>query len=165
MKYPMWRISRTAAGKSKDLSTVSCRKLITDPVSLTPGRFPSLSSQSDTQRIRPDRTGSSEQHNNVEKRNLLIFQPRIFMVPYGIVKFRGKILLNPNVRKIEDAADPRRQGWSCSKLPRTLDNKGDAIPSTFPKGRKHDKSNGITPISLLLLFSSNPCHVFYATIG
>ncbi len=31
------------------------------------------------------------------------------------------------------------QGWSCSRLPRTLGNAGDAVSSAFPQGKKHDK--------------------------
>ena len=45
----------------------------------------------------------------------------------------------PIVAKVEDAADPRRQGRSRSELLRTLGNKGDAVSSAFPKGKKHDK--------------------------
>jgi hypothetical protein len=37
-----------------------------------------------------------------------------------------------NVAKVEGAADPRRQGCSCSNLPQALDNAGDAVPSAFP---------------------------------
>jgi len=59
-------------------------------------------------------------------------------------------------------------------------NEGDAVPSTFPKGRKYDKLNGITWNSHLVisrnslelrqdpsffLLSRTLCHVFYATIG
>ncbi len=40
--------------------------------------------------------------------------------------------VNPNVAKVESAADPRRQGCSCSNLPQGLDNAGDAVPSAFP---------------------------------
>jgi len=32
--------------------------------------------------------------------------------------------VNPNVAKVEGAADPRRQGCSCSNLPQALDNAG-----------------------------------------
>jgi len=46
-------------------------------------------------------------------------------------------LLNPNVAKVEDAPDPRRQGWSRSKLLRTLDNKGDGVLSAFPEGKQY----------------------------
>ena len=45
-------------------------------------------------------------------------------------KLEGSV--NPNVAKVEGAADPRRQGCSCSNLPQALDNAGDAVPSTFP---------------------------------
>jgi hypothetical protein len=40
--------------------------------------------------------------------------------------------VNPNVAKVEGAADPRRQGCSCSNLPQAFDNAGDAVPSAFP---------------------------------
>jgi hypothetical protein len=40
--------------------------------------------------------------------------------------------INANVAKVEGAADPRRQGCSCSNLPQALDNAGDAVPSAFP---------------------------------
>jgi predicted nucleic acid-binding protein len=40
-------------------------------------------------------------------------------------------IIDPNVAKVEGAADPRRQGCSCSNLPQTLDNAGDAVPSAF----------------------------------
>ena len=40
--------------------------------------------------------------------------------------------LGPNVAKVEGAADPRRQGYSCSNLPQALDNAGNAVPSAFP---------------------------------
>ena len=46
--------------------------------------------------------------------------------------------MNPNIAKVEDAADSRRQGHSCSHLPQALDNAGDAVSSAFPKGKKHD---------------------------
>jgi hypothetical protein len=46
--------------------------------------------------------------------------------------------LYPNVGKVEDATDPRRQGHSCSNLPQALDNAGDAASSAFPEGKKHD---------------------------
>ena len=51
----------------------------------------------------------------------------------------GEFTVNPNVAKVEDAVDPRRQGWSCTCLPRTLGNKGDAVSSAFPVGKKHGK--------------------------
>jgi len=41
----------------------------------------------------------------------------------------------PNVAKVEGAADPRHQGFSCSKLPQALDNAGDVVPSAFPQGK------------------------------
>jgi hypothetical protein len=44
--------------------------------------------------------------------------------------------LNPNVAKVEGAADLRRQGRSCSELPQALDNAGDAVSSAFPKGKQ-----------------------------
>ena len=45
----------------------------------------------------------------------------------------GYILyINPNVARVEGAADPRRQGCSCSNLPQPLDNAGDAVSSAFP---------------------------------
>jgi hypothetical protein len=57
--------------------------------------------------------------------------------------------IDPNVAKVEDVADLRRRGCSCSTLPRTLDNapeahkrrskiprqRGDAVSSTFPEGK------------------------------
>jgi len=43
--------------------------------------------------------------------------------------------MNPNIAKVEDAADSRRQGHSCSHLPQALDNAGDAVASAFPKGK------------------------------
>jgi len=39
---------------------------------------------------------------------------------------------NLNVAKVEGAANPRRQGCSCSNLPQALDNAGDVVPSAFP---------------------------------
>ncbi|OQY11176.1 MAG: hypothetical protein B6I30_07290 [Desulfobacteraceae bacterium 4572_187] len=39
---------------------------------------------------------------------------------------------HPNVAKVEGAADPRRQGFSCSNLPQALDNAEYAVPSVFP---------------------------------
>ena len=48
------------------------------------------------------------------------------------------VAVNPNVAKVEGAAGPRRQGYSCSNLPQALDNAGDAVSSAFPKGKKHD---------------------------
>ena len=44
-------------------------------------------------------------------------------------------IIIPNVAKVEGAADPRRQRCSCSNLPQSLDNAGDAVPSAFPKGK------------------------------
>ncbi len=46
--------------------------------------------------------------------------------------------LYPNVAKVEDAADSRRQGCSRSKLLQALDNAEDAVSSAFPKGKQHD---------------------------
>ena len=43
--------------------------------------------------------------------------------------------IHPNVAKVEGAADPRRQGYSCSNLPQALDNAGNAVPSAFPQGK------------------------------
>ena len=43
-------------------------------------------------------------------------------------------------------------------------NSGDAVPSTFPKGRKHDKLNGLTWNSHLVIFRNSlelrqdPCY-------
>jgi len=45
-------------------------------------------------------------------------------------------IVNLNVAKVEGVVDPRRQGRSCISIPRALDNKGDAAPSAFPKGKK-----------------------------
>jgi len=61
------------------------------------------------------------------------------------------LILNPTVAKVEDAVDPRRQGWATTELSRSqavvnyrepltslrqgfgpAGNKGDAVPSTFP---------------------------------
>jgi len=39
-----------------------------------------------------------------------------------------------NVAKAEDAADPRRQGRSGTKVPRSLDHTGDAASNGFPEG-------------------------------
>ena len=47
--------------------------------------------------------------------------------------------LYPNVAKVEDAAGPRHQGRSCSRLPQGLDNAGDAESSAFLKGKQHSK--------------------------
>jgi len=51
-------------------------------------------------------------------------------------------LVNPNVAKVEDAADGRRQGFGCSRLRRILDNGSSLDPALagrcgvigFPKG-------------------------------
>jgi hypothetical protein len=43
--------------------------------------------------------------------------------------------INPNVAKVEDAADPRRRRWSRSNLLRTFGNTGDAASSAFPLGK------------------------------
>jgi hypothetical protein len=42
----------------------------------------------------------------------------------------------PNVAKAEDAADPRRQGQSRTKVLRAHANKGDVAPYGFPEGLK-----------------------------
>jgi hypothetical protein len=47
---------------------------------------------------------------------------------FGLMLFQ----MNPNVVKVEGAADPRRQGCSCSNLPQPFDNTGDSVPSAFP---------------------------------
>ena len=76
-------------------------------------------------------------------------------------------LRNPIVAKVEDTVDPRRQGWSCSNLPRTLDNKGDAIYSAFPWGKKHDKVNRWSWNSRLVIsrnslaLRQNPCYYWF----
>jgi len=43
------------------------------------------------------------------------------------VKPRSLIKMNPIVTKFEGAADPRRQGCSCSNLPKALDNAGSVF--------------------------------------
>jgi hypothetical protein len=45
--------------------------------------------------------------------------------------------MKPIVAKVEDAAGPRHQGCSCSRLPQSLDNAGDAVSSDFPEGKQH----------------------------
>jgi len=47
------------------------------------------------------------------------------------------ICFNPSVTKVEDAAGPRHRGYSCSRLPQSLYNAGDAVSSAFPKGKQH----------------------------
>jgi len=47
-----------------------------------------------------------------------------------IIFYESDLLLT--LAKVEGAADPRRQGCSCSNLPQALDNAGDAVPSAFP---------------------------------
>jgi len=48
-------------------------------------------------------------------------------------------LINPIAAKVEDTADPRHQGRSCSRLPQGLDNAGDVMSSAFLKGKRHSK--------------------------
>jgi hypothetical protein len=55
---------------------------------------------------------------------------------YFFIFFLAMIWLHPNAAKFEGAADPRRQGRSCSELPQALDNAGDAASSAFPKGKR-----------------------------
>ena len=50
--------------------------------------------------------------------------------------------VHPNVAKVEDTADPRHQGRSCSHLPQGVDNAGDAVSSAFLKGKQHSKKVG-----------------------
>ncbi len=52
--------------------------------------------------------------------------------------------VNPNVAKVGDASDPRRQGRSCTSVPQAPDNKGYAVSPAFPKGKKHGE-NGQHP--------------------
>jgi hypothetical protein len=57
--------------------------------------------------------------------------------PLSVVKTRHCTLkLYPNVAKVEDAADLRRQGCSRSNLLQTFDNAEDALSSAFPKGKQ-----------------------------
>jgi len=61
--------------------------------------------------------------------------------------------VNPIVAKVEDAAGPpaagstlrsdKHQGCSCSRLPQSLDNAGDAVSSAFPKGKQHGEKHPI----------------------
>jgi len=63
-----------------------------------------------------------------------------FLKPYRIRSFKKityRHLFDPNVAKVEDAAGPRHQDCSCSRLPQSLDNDGDAVSSAFPKGKQH----------------------------
>jgi len=46
-----------------------------------------------------------------------------------------------NVVKVEDTADPRHQGRSCSRLPQGLDNVGGVVSSAFLEGKKHSKKS------------------------
>ena len=87
--------------------------------------------------------------------------------------------LHPNVAKVEDAADSRRQGCSRSSLLQTLGNAEDAVSSAFPEGKQH----GVFWVSLdvtvgdiqseyqkwhraLLFLSFHPFRrVVYATVG
>ena len=57
-----------------------------------------------------------------------------FLIYFSHSSFSPSI--NPNVAKVEGAADPRRQGRSCSELLQALDNAGDAVSSAFPKGKQ-----------------------------
>jgi hypothetical protein len=45
-------------------------------------------------------------------------------------------VMNPDVAKVEDAADGRRQGFGCSHLRRILDNAADAVSSALSKGKQ-----------------------------
>ena len=47
------------------------------------------------------------------------------------------MIIYPNVAKVEDAADLRRQGCSRSHLLQALDNVEDAVSSAFLKGKQH----------------------------
>jgi hypothetical protein len=49
----------------------------------------------------------------------------------------------PVVAKVEDAAGSRHQGCSCSRLPQSLDNEGDAVSSAFPEGKQHGEKKPI----------------------
>jgi hypothetical protein len=51
--------------------------------------------------------------------------------------------MNPIIAKVEDAAGPKHQGCSCSRLPQSLDNAGDAVSSAFPEGKQHGEKNFI----------------------
>jgi hypothetical protein len=50
-------------------------------------------------------------------------------------KYLEKTIMNLDVAKVSEVADPRRPGRSCIGIPRALDNKGDAASQTFPKGK------------------------------
>jgi hypothetical protein len=63
----------------------------------------------------------------------LVVKPENRRFSFGYSHVVGHCL---NVAKAEGVADPRRQGRSCIGIPRALDNKGDAAPSAFPKGKK-----------------------------
>ena len=54
--------------------------------------------------------------------------------------------INLNIRKVEGAADPGRQGWRGGTLLRTLNNKGDAVTTVCAKGKQHDDFEGLTQI-------------------
>jgi len=64
----------------------------------------------------------------------------------------GHFSLHPNVAKVEDAADARRQGFGCSRLRRILDNAAGAVSSAFPKGKQkgdYDMVDGHQQMGLL----------------
>jgi hypothetical protein len=90
-------------------------------------------------------------------------------------------MIDPDVAKAEDAADPRRQGRSCTKVLRALENpaKAGRHHTAFPMGKKqgsfyynHDltlgefKSDCIFVLKIqLVLVQNNFGPVFYATFG
>ena len=73
---------------------------------------------------------------------------------------------NPDVAKVEDAADGRRQGFGCSRLRLILDNTADAVSSAFPKGKQNEKhsQNHILSIEDIFNFRKHNKNDYYFKI-
>ena len=65
---------------------------------------------------------------------------------------------NPDVAKAEDAADPRRQGRSCTKVLRALENPAEAgrHHPAFTKGKKQDPTLGEFKMDRVFVMRTKP---------
>ena len=103
------------------------------PILLSPVTYKTYPASKGFDLNRDIKNGLKDQYNGPD--------PRRYMWAYNQSIYHTNkakhLYVHPNVAKVEDAADLRRQGCSRSHLLQALDNAKDAVSSAFPKGKQH----------------------------